>query len=334
MTPREVLQEIAKIEPRLKREFLAYVFGVVSDTKMARLERLVSAGDIAGIIDLLDISEERLAAFLESLRGVFAQGAALEAASQATRLRLRFNIRNEAAERWLRENSSRLVVEIVEEQRRVIRQVVSTGTQLGRNPRQTALDLVGRVSTTGRRSGGVIGLTTRQAEYVANARRELQSLDPGYFTRTRRDARFDATVRSAIESGKPLSRDQIDRITGRYSDRLLAYRAEVIARTEALQAFNTGRNEVFRQAIEAGRIRGENVLKVWRTAADGRVRDTHSALNGSKVPMSAPFVSSSGAQLMYPQDTSLGASSAEVIQCRCVAEYRIDFLAERLGNGR
>lgn len=249
----------------------------------------------------------------------------------------RFDIRNPVAEAWLRNHSSSLVTSIVRDQLEAIRITVSSGVGMGRGPRQMALDLVGRVSATGRRAGGIVGLTSQQAGYVATARAQLLSGVPeemaGYFNRVARDRRFDGIVRRAIEAGRPVSAADVDRIAGRYADRLLRLRGEMIARTEALTAFNTGRDEAIRQHVAAGRISGRNVQKEWSASGDDRVRDTHAAMNGQTVPFDQPFTSPSGAQLMHPGDTSLGAGAAEIIQCRCSVRYRIDQIAEAMENG-
>ncbi len=109
------------------------------------------------------------------------------------------------------------------------------------NPRQTALDIVGRVSrTSNRREGGVIGLTAAQGQYVARARQELLSGEPDqlqrYLERGRRDKRFDRTILASIRDGKPINRETVDRIVGRYADRLLELRGEMLARTETMTA--------------------------------------------------------------------------------------------------
>ena len=48
-----------------------------------------------------------------------------------------------------------------------------------------------------------------------------------------RDHRFDATIRRAQREVVPLSQDRIEKMLGRYRERFIKYRAEVIARTES-----------------------------------------------------------------------------------------------------
>lgn len=195
----------------------------------------------------------------------------------------------------------------------------------GRNPRSVALELVGRI-VDGKRQGGIVGLTSQQAGYVLNARRQLEELDAGYFTRALRDRRFDKLVKRAIDDEKPLSRADIDRITGRYADRLLNHRGEVIARTEMIAALHAGQYEGMRQLIDTGKVRADQVTKVWSATPDGRTRDTHLAMNGQAVKFNQPFTSPSGAQLRYPHDESLGAPSDEIIQCRCHQLIKVRWL--------
>ena len=57
------------------------------------------------------------------------------------------------------------------------------------------------------------------------------------------------------------------------------------------------------------------VTKQW-SAAGQNTRDTHAELDGTVIGVDEPFVSSSGAEMMYPGEA--GAPAAEVVNCRCV----------------
>jgi hypothetical protein len=255
-------------------------------------------------------------------------------AAKSPALNASFNLRNTTAERWLQANSTRLVTGIINDQREMIRQTLVQAKAAGRGPRQTALDIVGRVGETGRRTGGQIGITAHQAQFVQNLRAELASGDPrqmaNYFTRARRDKRLDGIVKRAIAGGKSVSQADIDKIAGRYSDRLLALRGETIARTESITSLNAGRDEAYRQQIESGQLAPENVTGTWQTGGDNRVRHTHAAMQGQKRTFGQPFQSPSGALMNYPGDSSLGAPAEETVACRCTKKYQINMAAEAL----
>ena len=206
--------------------------------------------------------------------------------------------------------------------------VIEEGIAAGRGPRDTALSIVGRVNkATGKREGGIVGLHSGQAKAWAKAAAELDALDPAYFQRRLRDKRFDATVKRAIADGKPLAKADRERILNRYSDKLLKHRGDTIARTETIASLNAGRDQGIRQLIEAGNITEDQVVKVWDSGGpDGRTRDTHLALEGQRKRLDEPFVSPSGARLMFPGDTSLNAPASETVACRCAIRFDIDFM--------
>lgn len=239
----------------------------------------------------------------------------------------RFDGRNPRAERVARELSSKLVTLIVDDQREAIRAVIEDGISKGRGPRDTALDIVGRVNrATGKREGGIVGLNAPQAKAWLKAGEELDALDPAYFERKLRDKRFDPMVRKAIETGKPLSKADRERVLNRYSDRLLRHRGEVIARTETISSLNAGRDQGIRQLIESGNITEDAVRKIWDSSGhDGRTRTSHLLMEGQERRINEPFVTPSGHRLMYPGDTSLNAPASETVACRCVLRLDISW---------
>lgn len=335
------LQELA--EPRIRAAFLRMIASAVRAAPVAQIEAAIVAGQLDLIPTLLGLDAVAFSDLLEEIRSAYIQGGSMQAAAIAAgasgtaALRVRFDVRNPRAELWLRQHSSELVTRITAEQLDAIRQTVAEGTVLGRNPRATALDIVGRIDTqTGRRVGGIVGLTPQQAQFVANARAQLLSGDPeqlaAYLQRKLRYKRMDGAVRRAIETGRPIPAAKVEQMVTRYSASLLRLRGETIARTEALQGFNVARDEALRQAADAGVIDLRQTVKIWRSASDARVRDNHSWMNGQTVPMDSPFRSPSGALLMRPGDSSMGAGAGEIVNCRCIAQYRVDYLQQDFGR--
>lgn len=349
-TPRELELLARRLEPAIRRAFEQAIAGVRSQAQLDLLAELLRAGEVDAVLEALGFDAERFSPLAESVRQAFAAGSdagmkdlptlsfrqqvrgRYNPASNTPLLRFGFDMRNRGVEDWLQANSSRLIRGIVEDQRELVRQLLLRGMVAGRNPRQTAVELVGRIGETGRRTGGVVGLTAQQAQYVANVRAQLASGDPSrmaeYFDRQRRDKRLDGIVKRAIAAGKPVSQTDIDKIAGRYSDRLLALRGENIARTESLTAMSAGREESYRQQIEAGRLAPENVTCGWSATADHMTRHSHHLMNGQKRQFGVPFQTPSGALLRFPGDTSLGAPAEETIGCRCTKTYKVDMAAE------
>ncbi len=350
LTPRELELLARRLEPAIRKSFEQAIAAVRSQAQLELVAELLRAGQIDAVLEALGFDAQQLSPVAESVRQAYVGGAdagmkELPALSLRQQVRGRYNphsdtpllrfgfdMRNQQVESWLRTNSSRLIGGIVEDQRLLVRQHLVRGMAAGRNPRQSALELVGRIGQTGRRTGGVVGLTAQQAQFVANVRQQLASGNPSqmaeYFGRQRRDRRLDGIVKRAIAAGKPVSAADIDKIAGRYADRLLALRGEMIARTESLTAMNAGREEAYRQQIEAGRLAPENVIGGWSATGDGRTRHSHQAMNGQERPFGQPFQTPNGAFLRFPGDTALGAGAEEIVACRCTKTYRIDMAAE------
>lgn len=300
-----------------------------------RLTAAIHANDLPGAIAALNLDPAAFNDLLEALREAYlagGQGAVQTMRAPATVGIIRFDGRNVAAERWLQDHSSELVTRILTDQREAIRVKLSEGMADGANPRSTALEIVGRLNrASGKREGGLLGLTAQQAGYVASARQELSSGDPEalqhYLTRGRRDKRFDRSVLKAIREEKPLPADIARKAVAQYESRLLQLRGEMIARSETLRSLQAAKHQAYLQAVESGKLSATAVRRVWRDVGDLRVRHTHRLLDGDTVGLNEAFRSPSGALMMFPGDTSLGAPASETVGCRCDVNYRIDFLA-------
>lgn len=325
---REYLAKLDEVEAPIRREFREFVRASVAAATIKNVEEGVERMDTDTILRDLSINRAALSPMAEAVRAAYLDGGRFEAPAA----RIMFDLQSPRAEQWIREHSSSLVTRITESQREGIREVLESNMRLGRNPRTTALDIVGRASRTGRRSGGIVGLSGPQAKYVTNMREELMSGDPSrmrnYFSRTRRDRRFDGIVRRAISAERSPSMEDIQRLSGRYSDRLLKLRGNNIARTESIEALNAGRDEAVQQAIDEGVINSELTIGVWDDTGDGRTRPDHRAMDGQRRREGRPFEAPDGSLLMYPGDTSMGASAEMVVNCRCFRRIQYDFIEE------
>jgi hypothetical protein len=302
---------------------------------LQEIANALNAGNVNAAVDLLGLNPATFEPIEHALTEAYRTGG-LTGAGQIGRiptptgaLVMRFNLRDPAAEQWLLTNSSRLITEVVADQVAMARQAMTAGLEAGRNPRNVALDMIGRIDPrTGNRVGGFIGTTSKQAEWITNARAELESLDPNYFTRKLRDRRFDGAIERAMADGKPLTQQQIDRAITQMQARTQRYRGEVIARTESINALRSGQHQAIDQAVAAGNVDARDVERVWDATGDGSTREDHAMMDGQTQPQGVPFVAPDGSQLMYPGDTSLGASGSQVIQCRCRENVRINFGAQ------
>lgn len=222
---------------------------------------------------------------------------------------LDFETPNYAALAELQLASMSLIVEMTNEQREVILEVLRSGVERGINPREMAREF--RAS---------VGLTRSQEEIVERYRQALQRahLDPLARANARgralHDNRFNAGLRRAAD-GEALSAEKIEQMVARYRERWIAYRAEVIARTQALRAVHMAEEAVWQTAVERGDIVAAEVEVEWLTARDNRVRDSHRSMNGQKRKMGVAFASGRGVPLRFPGDPA--APPAETCQCRC-----------------
>ena len=317
------------------------------DAQIAQLAEALAAGSIPRVMALLglDVLEQRFAAVQAELRSVIAAAGKATAATIPARPRLvgpslqvAFDTTNARTIETIQQYDLNLIREISENTRNGIRALITDGLSAGKNPRAVA-----------RLVKQQVGLTAKQQAWVGNFRRELETFHErssasgwnlggqkskapggagvmaiddngnpvdGIQNRRLRDFRFDGQLKRAMATGKPLTPEQIDKMVGRYQERLIAHRAETIARTEALRAVNAGNHLAWKQAIDTGAVVADEVRKFWHTAGDERVRLTHRRIpkmNEGGVGIDELFDTPKGG-VLYPP---LGPN------CRCVVIYRV-----------
>lgn len=111
-----------------------------------------------------------------------------------------------------------------------------------------------------------------------------------------------------------------DRIDG-YLEESYANRAETIARTEVLPAANLA-------SQTAAKATGLPLTKSWLSTNDDRTRDgkfdhVSAEDENQNIPIDNPY-KVSGEKMMFPGDTSMGASAGNTINCRCSETFEVD----------
>jgi len=307
---------------------LAFMAAVRDITRQVEVQKLILAldrRDLEAAMQALHIDRAAFQPLEAKLVEAFTAGGqgAVATMPAAVSIGFRFDPGNQRAAAIIREMAGTLITRLTQGEIDQARAFLADGMARGAGPRSVALDLVGRISrATGQRTGGLIGLSGPYRDYVATARVELASTDPAllrnYLTRNQRDRRYDRAVARAIETGKPVPPETARTAVTRYSARLVRLRGEVIARTEGLPAIRAAKHEAYQQLVDDGRVDVMDIVRGWSTTEDGRQRDSHDAMNGQEVRgLDMPFTSPSGAQMMFPGDTSRGASAAETVACRC-----------------
>lgn len=323
---RRLFRELAaKFGQEVANAYLAAIRDITNQVEVQKLILAIERRDVQAALDALHINRAAFQPLEAKITEAFTAGGQGAVASMpaAVSIGFRFDPGNQRAAQIIRTTAGNLITGLVQNEIDQARAFLAEGMASGRSPRAVGLDLVGRVSrATGQREGGLIGLSGPQRAFVESAKAELASGDPAllrnYLTRGRRDRRYDAAVRRAIQTGKPVPADTARTMTTRYAARLTQLRGEIIARTEGIPAIRAAKHEAYQQLVDDGRVDAQDIVRGWSTTTDGRQRDTHDAMNGQEVRgLDAPFVSPSGARFRYPGDSSLGAPAKEIIACRC-----------------
>ncbi len=129
---------------------------------------------------------------------------------------------------------------------------------------------------------------------------------------------FKAVLSNAIDEGEGVTETM--RTIRETFPNVTYLRSEVIARTEVVAASNYG-------SLASAQNAGLQLSKVWLSTRDDRTRETpkadHVHMNSQKVELAGVFIEkNSGDRMRFAGDSSLGASAANIIQCRCTQIYK------------
>lgn len=155
---------------------------------------------------------------------------------------------------WVRAKAASLVVEISNQQKRLLREIIAEGFEAGERP-ETILKEIQQL----------VGLTRRERGWVQNRREALAA---------------------------KLEGERLERAVDRYARRLLRQRANRIARTETIDAYAQGLDDSWQLAKDEGLL-DDTVMQDWvELSASPRTCKICQGLGKSDpVPLGQPFVS-------------------------------------------
>jgi hypothetical protein len=338
-----LLDLIDELTPAVRRAFLESVQIRLGEVSARDLEDAIQRRDEAAIYQMLAMRSEFFAPLDKAMREGYEQAgeqvmAELQrmAQRQGVRVTGMFGGNDPAVARWLMEQSSRRVREITEDERAVLQDVLSRLYEQGTAPRTMALELMGRKNlSTGRREGGVVGLTEYQARQAEDAFDALTTDPRIYFIKDRgtgkwkprwksTDRRFDRAVLKAIREKTTVPVDLARKIKSHHRARLLYARGEAIARTELRSATGAAEYEAMEQMRRREGLPPSAITLEWDAAGDGDTRMSHRLTDGQTRKQGEPFQTGDGNFARFPGDPNLPASDR--IRCRCYLRKRIDFI--------
>lgn len=208
-------------------------------------------GDAAVVAAVGRIAKRTLVAGLRAGRAVAVRHVPAAIAPPARALTERATI-TERATLWAEQRSSALVVGIDESTRAAVRAAMKVSVQNGLH-----------IDSTAKLLRDVIPLDERRARGVANYRARL-----------------------AADGVK----DEIaERKVAAYAEKMVAQRAEVIARTECFSSINEGRADLWRELADEGVISEAKVVRQWLTSRDERLCGDCEALDNETAGLNEAF---------------------------------------------
>ena len=211
-----------------------------------------------------------------------------------------------------------LIQGIQTQQLNTVRAAIGTGLSEGVPPQRT-----------GRLLRATTGLSERQGRSLVNYERGLteKMLTGTTGTVLRGAGRPLADQRYSLAN---LNQQKVDNLVERYRERLVNYRAEMIARTETMRAANMGAFAEQRAQASAGLFDAKTAQRVWQTTPDDRACDECTDLDGQIVGFEQSFVLSADAESNTTGENMSGEVPPLHPMCRCT--FYLDVSLESLAN--
>jgi len=345
LSPRELLEQVAADwVPLIRVAWIEAIGGIASHIVLKRIVERLERGDVAGAVSDLGIDDGAFAKFEQALIQAYHSGGIATVGNlpalrdpSGNSIHFSWGVRNLPAEQAMRLHAAELVTRIAGDMRDGIRHTLVDNLARGRSPYEAGRILAGRVNrATGRREGGLIGLSSPQMETVVRIERAMREGDTAYMREylgfANRDKRLDRTVMRAIREGRGLRPEEVERVTRLYSNKALKLRGDTIAILETHSALERAKRDAFQQQIDESKLDAADVTKIWRRTVSREPRQMHLAMVGTGVQFNEPFTLPDGIQCSGPFDPTLPAR--HVVGCKCGLDYHIRFGAAELRRFR
>jgi hypothetical protein len=294
-----------RLSGRMRTAYQQAMAQIAQGLDTAGLERLLARNDVAGALELVAKASGPAE---ETLRAGFREAistSGLETQRRDTPPVLRkmptttFGGDGANARAALKRLELQFFPPVFKEHEKALRAVFTKGLREGINPR-----------TLAREAKQYVGLTAYDAQLVDSFALDVRGGNyTKALTRTLRDKRFDRALRDARDGKRALTDDEIDTMSSRYRERLHAWRAETWTRSATLNAAREGQLATWQTMakdpalLDAGLV----AIKTWHTTLDGRERESHRAMNGTRRPMKESF----------PVDGGVQTPGQGAYNCRC-----------------
>ncbi len=274
-------------QPRFSRAFLKLVRGLITpaikrDLKQALQEMIAGRMTVEEVVNVVpwynpaDPMATKMWEMLgESLRSAYAEVVedAGDAEMRSHNFPIRFTVQkakpdirvpiNPYSVRFVQNRAAAMVAEVSEQQRTLLRKIISGGFEAGERP----VSILQQISD-------LVGLIEREWRAVVNRDKLLAS------------------------TGMP---DQARRAAvAKYRDKLLKQRAQRIARTETVDAYTEGIQDSWQMASDEGIIEPDTMKEWMEISASPRTCPICRGLGGQQVPIDQPFISDIIGEIMRP----------------------------------
>ncbi len=262
-----VVASADRLSGKYRQAFLTAIRSVKSVLNLAEIAQAIRTDRVAGILEPM-VDEAITRALNQPTTDHFHAGYLAGARVGAAQLRplgvilrqggqIRFDLVNAHAVQWASRYAGQLITEITKNQRRTISDLVVGSVRNGHTVEEIAREV-----------RNIIGLHSRQVETLVRYRGVLE------------------------ERETPPAR--IEQLVERRATGMLFQRSRMIARTEILDAANSGQRGLWQEAAAEGLFDKEKARKVWVTTQDDLAEEYCLELDGVEVGLDEQFESELG----------------------------------------